>query len=420
MASAGKDFLAALVRSEDTQEYIKAGKFSGMLKPNEVPLFDFIESHINKYGVLPSLDTIWEDLGVKLPALKEPPQFYHDRLKNRHIEARIKRSVAEVRNLLEPGEKKPLEAMAALTEAVYDMVSEQQAASILDFRDAEDVLLKLYAAKNLTEEEVFGLSYGFPTLDGMSGGAKGGDLLSIVGRPSMGKTFLLLFIALHIWNKTKRPAVFFSMEMPPEEIFERMAAMQTKVGLTGITKAFLDSQQKVKYKKGLKSLADAKNGFYVVDGNLSSTGQDVLMLSRQLKARAAFIDGAYLLRHPNPNISRTQRIKENCAFLKQEVATGLNIPTFASWQFNRGGSMKKLKGEKPGLEDIADADDIGQLSSLVLGLLEEDNIETLKYRTVSILKGRQGERGQFKISWDFMQMNFEEVESTIKKMQYVE
>jgi hypothetical protein len=61
------------------------------------------------------------------------------------------------------------------------------------------------------------------------------------------------------------------------------------------------------------------------------------------------------------------------------------------------------------LGDRAYADAIGQVSSLVLGLFEDDTVETLKRRNVKVLKGRNGETGSFITNWDFIGMNFSEV-----------
>ena len=45
----------------------------------------------------------------------------------------------------------------------------------------------------------------------------------------------------------------------------------------------------------------------------------------------------------------------------------------------------------------------------MLGLFEEENVETLKQRRVKILKGRNGETGEFHDHWDFDVMDFSEV-----------
>jgi hypothetical protein len=82
--------------------------------------------------------------------------------------------------------------------------------------------------------------------------------------------------------------------------------------------------------------------------------------------------------------------------------------TKASMQHNK----KKGGNQEPGLHDIAGAGQaIAELSSIALGMFQDDTPETIHRRRISILKGRYGERGQFFVNWDFGKMDFGEVTS---------
>ena len=52
------------------------------------------------------------------------------------------------------------------------------------------------------------------------------------------------------------------------------------------------------------------------------------------------------------------------------------------------------------------------ISSIVMGMFEEETVETLKQRRVKILKGRNGETGEFVSNWNFDKMDFSEVQQT--------
>jgi hypothetical protein len=105
--------------------------------------------------------------------------------------------------------------------------------------------------------------------------------------------------------------------------------------------------------------------------------------------------------------------------MKQELAA--LAPVVVSWQFSRDAAKKnKKKGEKAGLEDIGYTDAIGQVSSLVLGLFEEESVETIKQRKIEILKGRNGEIGSFITRWDFNKMDFSEIEDEdVSELQFL-
>jgi hypothetical protein len=76
------------------------------------------------------------------------------------------------------------------------------------------------------------------------------------------------------------------------------------------------------------------------------------------------------------------------------------VPVVISYQFNR--EVKKgAKAANVGVENIAYTDAIGQLSSVVLGLLQDESVETMMQRRIEILKGRSGEQGSYDINWIF-------------------
>lgn len=225
-----------------------------------------------------------------------------------------------------------------------------------------------------------------------------------------GKTFKLLYNALHTWSTNKTP-LFFSMEMAKTVIMQRMAAMHAHKPLTHLMKAEMTTKAFTAMMEILKKVKEKQESLWIVDGNLATTVDDIIMLTRQLKPSAIYVDGAYLLRHPNLRTSRFERQTENAEWLKQRVATDLGIPVVASYQFGKE-MVKKQKASgaqaKAGLEDIYGSDAIAQLSTMVFGLMQEDSVETQKERIVEILKGRNGETGRFKINWDFQGMDFSE------------
>jgi hypothetical protein len=117
---------------------------------------------------------------------------------------------------------------------------------------------------------------------------------------------------------------------------------------------------------------------------------------------------AYLLKHPRER-DRYKRVAENADLIKQHLSD--LAPTVCSWQFSREAAKKsKSKGtEHVGLEHIGYSDVIAQVSSLVLGLFEEESPATVKQRRIELLKGRNGETGHFFTRWDWMRMHFDEV-----------
>lgn len=227
-------------------------------------------------------------------------------------------------------------------------------------------------------------------------------------------TIKLLYTAHHAWMKG-RPILFISMEMLTTIITQRLAAMHSHKKLSDIMKAELSTKAVTALMTDLHKLQKAEFPFWVADGSMIHTVDDIMVLCHQLKPAAAFVDGAYLLNHPDKRLSKWDKQAENARQLKQRLATDLGIPVVASYQLTKGSvKAKKAKGGKDisdGMEDVYGSDEMAQLSTVMLGLFDhEDEIEKKKKRLVKILKGRNGETGEFTINWDFSAaMNFSEV-----------
>lgn len=107
----------------------------------------------------------------------------------------------------------------------------------------------------------------------------------------------------------------------------------------------------------------------------------ITLLCHQLNPSAIFVDGAYLLKCEE-KAGKYEKIGEVCRELK-ELAMCCTAPVIASWQLNR----ESKKSKAIGIEHIAGADEIGQLSSIVLGLCEDETISAANKRKIKILKG---------------------------------
>jgi replicative DNA helicase len=208
---------------------------------------------------------------------------------------------------------------------------------------------------------------------------------------------------MHNWLMG-RNVLFVSMEMNTLAVAQRAAAMYAHTNLSQLKiGGYPDSTYKL-FVKEMDGAPLEKGKLYVIDGNLAADPEDIYTLGQQLQCSVNLIDGGYLLRHRNLRLDRYTKVAENVEAMKR-YSTDLEIPTFASWQFNRDASKKK-KGEKAGLEDIGYTDAIGQISTLVLGLMQEEGVETIQSRLIDVLKGRNGEVGQFRVNWDFSKMDF--------------
>lgn len=426
----GKLFLSASVADQSVTNFLQHGKIEHLFRANEVEVFTFVRDFVKQYAKLPTPETIEAHTGETLLPHKETPDYYLDLMQARHTELACKQAMKTASDHLLPDNKDPDAALKVLTEAVMQLATQKHQKQIVDFRDAYDVIVPEYVQQYNAEGGR--LFLGWPTFDEMSTGITRGDLVSFVGRPAAGKTWQMLHAAHSGWMaanlayaKTGKPEVlegasrlFVSMEMDTLPIEQRLAAMQAKIPMSLLKHASLSTAGLKKLKQGLTEIKGFGAPFWIVDGNLTATVEDIWSLARQLKPAATFLDGAYLVKHPTER-DRYRRVAENADLLKSELAP--LCPTVCSWQFAKTAAKKNAKkGEKVSLEDIGYTDAIAQVSSIVLGIFEEESVETLKRRMIEILKGRGGEIGQFFTKWDFDNMSFEEVlDEQVEELKFV-
>lgn len=406
MSSLGLKLIASLLDSDDLGLMTKVNP--DYLKPTEKMVYEFVTEHVMNYGKYPKVETIISEESISIPKAKEVPSFYLDKVKERYFTTTINKTMMSVQGTLE--DKKPMDALNLMAATVADLLQQKSGKALVDFRDAIDLLKESYKLKN-SEDSTYGVKSGWVYLDNRMGALEPGDMLSIIGRPAQGKTMALIRMAYHAWFNQELPVLVVTPEMKPIKIVERLAAIHTRSELTPIAHGtYTSHMMKTKVYDKLEVFGDKDQPFWVVDGADCRTIEDLFLLTRQLEPAAVYYDGAYLMKHRNPRLSKWERIASTALGLK-ELGSTLDIPVVASYQFSKEAA-KKAKGKKsdsPGLEDIYGSDEIAQLSSIVVGFLQQDNIASAIKKTCTLLKGRGGEMGQWDINWLFDTMNFDEI-----------
>jgi replicative DNA helicase len=369
--------------------------------------FKWCDDHLKAHHTIPQVETLEAQFPVfKQFTTPEPSSYYVTLLENRFGFDTIKKASNNSLLALASNKDDIDGALLFLEQAKAKIAEQKYRTRILDLgKEGPSLVLNeyhgIYAPESIIE-------FGWPYMDNMTGGALAGDVISFVGRPAAGKTFKMLKTAIHNWQIGAN-VLFVSMEMNVLAVAQRLAAMYAHTGLTQLKMKGYGTATYNKFSSALMNMTEHENKFYTVDGNLAASVEDIYILAEQLKCSAVYIDGAYLLKHKNPRLDRYTRVAENVELIKQNTSA-IEVPTICSWQFSREAAKKgKATGQKVGLEDIGYSDAIGQISSIVMGLFQEEGVETMQTRLVDVLKGRNGEVGQFSINWDFINMDFTEV-----------
>lgn len=383
--------------------------------PEDQKAFDFIRAHYAKFGKLPHPDTVLDQVQVFLPETHETLDFEVEQLEGRFIEEAMRAASDTASALIAEGKQK--DALSGMLSALLPVTQSHGGYALTDLRDT--TATETYAlglAGKLPPVE----SIGYPSLDAQ-GGIEDGDMMGFVGRPGSGKTWLMLYTAITHWanhGHETGPHMFVTQEMSAVQIEKRALPL-----IAGVDPTPFYKNQHIQYQIGgptqeeyvaaleaaRKMLAEAKIPFLIYDSKMAGTVADIEAIASMHGVQRVWIDGAYMIRHPDNRLGRYARVPENLDLMKQwQQRTG--VASCSSWQFKRGAGKEGEDTEDPGdLDDIGYSHAIGEYLGVILGLLENPKqVKEQARKKVSIMKGRNGETGSFYVNWRFDQCDFSE------------
>ncbi len=401
--SIGIRYLAALCSESDLANYLAAGATDHLFNAGEQNAAEYISKHVLQFGTLPTLETIETHTDAELELPPEPSGYYLEHLKQRYLDTGLRNSVQDATKLLKGDGKDPRAAVSLMFDQCVEMLRTEKSANLFDFRDALSPVLAEHTAKQMGTDA--GIDLGWPSLDEMIGGVRRGDMISYVGRPQKGKTFMMLYSALHAWEKQNQTVMFCTFEMEGRLIRERLASMYAHVPNMSLKLGELTTHDRTQMITKLTGAKDMQQPLWILDAGMATTVPELLAVTRSLKPDVIYLDGAYLIQHENTKLDRFRKI-DAVADLIKTVLCPL-APCVASWQYNRSASKKK-KDDPVTADDVYGSDVIFMVSSILLGIFQAETPETVHRKLVQIQKGRGGEKGEFFTNWDFKTMDFSE------------
>lgn len=124
-----------------------------------------------------------------------------------------------------------LESITMLTSQISDYAKTGKRRGLRSFGDVMDDWVTDLEKRFDPQGEQRGMSTGIPSLDRMLApkGLVKGSLFVIGARPKMGKTTLYSQMAINCALREKKPALMFSLEMPADQILEKLVGQKSGV-----------------------------------------------------------------------------------------------------------------------------------------------------------------------------------------------
>lgn len=410
MATAGLRLLSAYLNPDDIP-----AKFKKQPLPpqqyfigDEADVYNYIVQHVNAHGVRPTSEIVQNKTGMILP----PPdavQFshLHQEVTYRHQRMTVTKGMLETEKLIKDDSIPPAEAITMLQTYISQAVR-----SFRNVAAANEAIPEyLEYLHKLKVGAIPLMQSPYLSFNKFNHGAQQGDLISLVAPSGHGKSTTMLYLADWFYREFGAHSLFASGEMSTFEIMSRLIAIRTKTPADIITSGLISSAKQSQIEK---EFAGLKDYITIIDSQLSSTVEDLTVISQQVKPHILFVDGAYLLKTADSQFKGWERIKEVAESLKRDVAMAQEMPVFASWQLTTEGSKLAKKGQVAGTEAIGGSVAISQVSSIVIEQIvtdhlteEGDEIPVLRMTNTKNRNGKAGATWLTAFDYDFM--NFGEI-----------
>ncbi|RIY31782.1 hypothetical protein CJP74_06315 [Psittacicella melopsittaci] len=261
------------------------------------------------------------------------------------------------------------------------------------------------------EDQQGGISSGFPTVDAVTNGLKPGELIIIAGRPASGKSTFAMNICENIGykNKSEKPVVVFTLEMPAEQVLYRSLCALSGVPQSNVQKATLTSDDFNKLYSVTATITEGNN-VYIDDSSYGLTIEKVRTRARAIAQNHAdpltgepqmgliMIDYLQLL-ESEQNFRERHLLIAHIAKSLKALARELKCPVLALSQLNRNVDTRGPES-RPTNADLRESGAIEQDADIVIMVhrpetnAPAEKKDELKGKAeIIVTKNRQGEIG---------------------------
>lgn len=246
-----------------------------------------------------------------------------------------------------------------------------------------------------------GVQTGFTVLDDFTYGFQPSDLIIVAGRPSMGKTALVLNLIRKMVAEERRVALF-SLEMSKEQIFDRHVAIEAQVNLKKFRSGEFTDVDLGEISRARKKIEPWS---LFIDDSAALSYSEIRRRSRRLKKKEKieiiFIDYLGLIDGDKGHGANYEvgSITKNMKALAKE----LYVPVVLLCQLNRSCETRPMPLKRPILPDLRDSGSIEQDADVVMFLYRDEAYDSkTKLKGVAelrIAKQRNGPLGMVKLAW---------------------
>ncbi|WP_448657908.1 replicative DNA helicase [Sphingomonas sp. CJ99] len=260
--------------------------------------------------------------------------------------------------------------------------------AVKSFHSASQAAIELITRARNAGGGLSGVTTGFESVNGRTGGLQRSDLIILAGRPGMGKTSLatnIAFNAAQRFMEDERRGIdpsksagakvaFFSLEMSADQLAMRILAEQSGINSEDLR---MGNIGKLEFAKLADAAVDLSNLPLYIDDTAGLTISGLHTRVRRLQSKLNFqlglivVDYLQLLQGSGRNSgdNRVQEISEISRGLKT-LAKEMNVPVIALSQLSR--AVESREDKRPQLSDLRESGSIEQDADMVWFVYRED------------------------------------------------
>jgi replicative DNA helicase len=254
--------------------------------------------------------------------------------------------------------------------SIFQIAEHRMRAGFVKLGDLVDSGYQLIEQLQQHKGLVTGVPSGFVDLDELTSGFQRADLVIVAARPSMGKTSLVLNIALHCGIEAGKAVGIFSLEMSKEQLFLRMLTSEARVDAHRFRGGFLGEQDYARLVDAFGRLHEAK---VFIDDTPSVGILEMRAKARRLKLEHGLdllvVDYLQLMQGRGRFDNRQQELASISRSLKI-LAKELEVPILALSQLSRAPESRG--DHRPQLSDLRESGALEQDADVVLFIFREE------------------------------------------------
>ena len=405
-----KSFLSKLVETQDL-ETIKNKQIKPMFFIGEnKTMFQYIQDYKLNFGEFPTLRVIksrfplfrfdtYEKDGLKIIGTDEPMLFWCEEVRKKMKHNTIAQTMAKaLDNMEDMNTEEAYDKIKSLVLEVEDNIIESSMTNITE--NSED--RKARYLKNKETKGMLGIPMGIDMLDFYLKGMQNEQLITIMSKTGVGKTFLLTMIATNAMLNNYR-GIFYTTEMSPAMIRDRNEVLLYKqtvgdISYSRFKSGSLTAKEQENYFDFLDNILPKLEPMYLdVAAGVSGIVSDIELLQPDF----VVIDSAYLMpddRGAKDDWLRVAHITRDL----HNVAGSKHIPIIISVQADSNSNVKT----GPELGNAKYAKAIEEDSDVVMSMFQSAEMRGDKQMLIKILKNREGGINNITMNWDFDTMEF--------------